>query len=92
MMLPPVSSDFFKDRQPPTTAKVFLSGHSQAVRIPKEFRFKSKEVEISRRGNEIVLTEKPESLARAFDLLAGMSPDYFKDGRQQPKLQRRPRL
>jgi antitoxin VapB len=37
-----------------TTAKVFRSGNSQAVRRPKEFRFKAKEVEVFRRGNEVV--------------------------------------
>ena len=39
------------------TAKVFRSGNSQAVRLPKQFRLKSKEVEIFRRGKEIVLQE-----------------------------------
>jgi antitoxin VapB len=39
------------------TARVFRSGNSQAVRLPKEFRFKGKEVEIFRRGDEIVLRE-----------------------------------
>ena len=39
------------------TARVFRSGNSQAVRLPKEFRLKSKEVEIFRRGDEIVLRE-----------------------------------
>ena len=37
------------------TARVFKSGNSQAVRLPKEFRVNSKELEISRRGDEIVL-------------------------------------
>ena len=54
------------------TARVFRSGNSQAVRLPKQFRLKSKEVEIFRRGNEIVLRERDETLARAFDLLAGL--------------------
>ena len=40
------------------TTTVFTSGNSQAVRLPKEFRFGSKTVEISRRGDEIVLREK----------------------------------
>ena len=40
------------------TAKVFKSGNSQAVRLPKAFRVQSKEVEISRRGDEIVLRER----------------------------------
>ena len=39
------------------TAKVFWSGRSQAVRIPKEFRFATDEVSIRREGNAIVLEE-----------------------------------
>jgi predicted nucleic acid-binding protein len=45
------------------TAKVFKSGNSQAVRLPKAFRVKSKEVEISRRGDEIVLRERTGTMA-----------------------------
>lgn len=58
------------------TAKVFRSGNSQAVRLPKQFRFKSEEVEIFRRGDELILREKPGNLVRAFDLLAGMPDDF----------------
>ena len=43
----------------PRTTTVFTSGNGQAVRLPKEFRLSSKTVEISRRGDEIVLREKP---------------------------------
>jgi antitoxin VapB len=52
------------------TARVFRSGNSQAVRLPKQFRFESQEVEIFRRGDEVVLREKPRGMARAFELLA----------------------
>ena len=58
------------------TAKVFRSGNSQAVRLPKQFRFKSKEVEIFRRADEIVLREKSGTMSRAFDLLAGLPDDF----------------
>jgi len=50
------------------TTRVFRSGNSQAVRIPREFRFRSKEVEIVRRGREVVLREKQRNLAAAFEL------------------------
>lgn len=50
---------------------VFKSGNSQAVRLPKEFRFKSKTVEIYRRGDEVVLREKPRTLG---DVLAQLPP------------------
>ena len=54
------------------TAKVFQSGNSQAVRLPKQFRLNSDEVEIYRRGEENVLREKPSTLTRAFDLLCDL--------------------
>lgn len=57
------------------TARVFRSGNSQAVRLPKEFRLKSKEVEIFRRGEEIVLRERRGVMARAFEILAGLPDD-----------------
>jgi virulence-associated protein VagC len=47
------------------TAKVFQSGNSQAVRLPKSFRLNGPEVEIFRRGDEIVLREKGRGLGRA---------------------------
>jgi antitoxin VapB len=71
------------------TTKVFLSGHSQAVRIPKAFRIKSKEVEILRQGKDLLLREKPKNLAEAIMALPPVSPDFFKDGREQPPMQRR---
>ena len=39
----------------PATAKVFMTGRSQAVRLPKEFRFDTDEVRIRREGNAVVL-------------------------------------
>jgi len=57
------------------TARVFKSGNSQALRLPKEFRLKSKEVEIFRRGEEIVVREKRGTLERAFELLTELPGD-----------------
>ena len=63
------------------TARVFRSGNSQAVRLPKEFRLKCTEVEIFRRGDEIVLREKAQGLARAFEILADLPVDFLPEGR-----------
>jgi len=71
------------------TAKVFKSGNSQAVRLPKQFRLKSNEVEISRRGDEIVLRERSGTMVRAFDLLAALPEDLTIEGRAKDKPQRR---
>jgi antitoxin VapB len=62
-------------------AAIFKSGNSQAVRLPKDFQFNVSEVEIFRRGDEIVLRRVPTSLATAFDLLAALPDDFMADGR-----------
>lgn len=71
------------------TARVFRSGNSQAVRLPKEFRLRSKEVEIFRRGDEIVLREKGKGLARAFEILANLPDDVLSEGRHDSPPQER---
>ena len=72
-------------------AKIFKSGNSQAVRLPKQFRFDVKEVEILRRGDEIVLRKPKRNLARAFDALAALPDDFMADGRQdEPPQEREP--
>lgn len=38
-----------------TTAKLFWSGSSQAVRLPKAFRFNSNEVKISKQGQKVII-------------------------------------
>jgi len=73
------------------TAKVFKSGNSQAVRLPKAFRLKGPEVEIYRRGDEIVLRDKQKKykgLAEVLDIIAAMPEDMFegiKDDRPPQK-------
>jgi len=71
------------------TAKIFRSGNSQAVRLPKDFQFDVSEVEIYRRGDEVVLRKKFQNLSRVFDLLTDMSADFMEDGRNQPPMQER---
>ena len=58
-------------------AKVFKSGNSQAVRLPKQFRLSADEAEIFRRGDEIVLRERPRDLGRAFELLCALPADVL---------------
>ncbi|MBS4051273.1 MAG: AbrB/MazE/SpoVT family DNA-binding domain-containing protein [Methylomonas sp.] len=64
------------------TARIFQSGNSQALRLPKEFRFNSDRVEIFRRGDEIVLRETPVSAIAIFDALAALPEDFMLDGRE----------
>jgi len=64
-------------------AKVFKSGNSQAVRLPKEFRFNVSEVEIFKRGDEVVLKCKSSNLSRAYELMSDLNNDndFFSNGR-----------
>ncbi len=71
------------------TARVFKSGNSQAVRLPKKFRVKASELEIFRRGDEIVLREKAGGMARVLDVLAEMPADVFPKKRKDSRPQRR---
>lgn len=70
-------------------AKIFKSGNSQAVRLPKDFQFDVSEVQIFRRGDEVVLKKRPQNLVRVFELLTGLSDDFMENGRQQPPVQER---
>ena len=58
---------------------VFQSGNSQAVRLPKEFRFKSKTVEIFRRGDEVVLRDKARNLGDLIKHLPLLGEDFPAD-------------
>lgn len=71
------------------TTKIFKSGNSQAVRIPKEFHLNGDEVEIFRRNNDIVIREKPNNLLRAFKLMTQLPDDFFAQGRKDEPPQER---
>lgn len=66
-----------------STAKVFKSGNSQAVRLPKEFQFDTREVEIFRRGDEVVLRSRVKTMADVASILSRLSPDFMEGGRDQ---------
>ena len=65
------------------TAKVFTSGRSQAVRIPKEYRFDESEVFINRVGDALVLTPVSKIQAVYQNGLEGFSSDFMADGRPE---------
>jgi antitoxin VapB len=74
------------------TAKLFWTGRSQAVRLPKEFRFPGKEVHIRRHGSAVIL-EPLENDWRWLDAIAGALDDDFVQGvNEQPDQQERPAL
>ena len=66
------------------TAKIFKHGRSQAVRLPKEFRFEGKEVRVSRQGEKVILEPMEQ---QPFDVKAWRrrlralgSADFLPDG------------
>ena len=65
------------------TAKLFKNGDSQAVRLPKEFRFEGTEVLIKRVGNAVVLLPRTRSWDTLVDSLAKFPSDYL-ETREQP--------
>lgn len=78
-------------------AKVFMSGRSQAVRLPKKYRFDCSEVEVSRQGDAVILRpRRTEAWAHVLAALEGLDDatfdDLFGEGRDQPPPQERPDL
>ena len=73
-------------------AKVFWSGRSQAVRLPKDFRFEGREVRIRRHGAAVILEPIAEDWAW-LDAIAGkLDKDFVEAVNEQPEEQHRPAL
>jgi antitoxin VapB len=70
------------------TAKLFTNGRSQAVRLPKEYRFEGTEVFIKKIGNTVVLIPTTESWRTLFDSLDSFSDDFMESREQPPEQQR----
>lgn len=66
------------------TAKLFQHGGSQAVRLPKEFRFEGSEVQIERRGREVVLSPKPKPSLKSLADVARFMQENFPAARDFP--------
>lgn len=70
------------------TAKIFQSGRSQAVRLPKEYRFEGNQVFVKRVGNAVVLLPYQNGWETLVDSLELFSDDFMSD-REQPAEQTR---
>lgn len=66
------------------TAKLFKSGRSQAVRLPKDFRFEGEEVFIKKVGDAVVLLPRDDSWRTLYESLDLFSEDFM-DDREQPR-------
>ncbi|HXY54997.1 MAG TPA: type II toxin-antitoxin system VapB family antitoxin [Nitrospirota bacterium] len=70
------------------TAKLFKNGQSQAVRLPKEFRFEDDHVFVKKSGNAVVLLPAKNSWDVLIHSLNKFSNDFMAE-REQPAIQKR---
>ena len=71
------------------TSKVFTSGNSQAVRLPKEYQVSDKELFIKKIGNTIILFPKDNPWELFEKSLNEFSDDFMSEARKQPNMQKR---
>jgi antitoxin VapB len=74
------------------TSKVFISGNSQAIRLPKEYQVDDKELFIQKIGSTIILFPKKRPWDTFEKSLTEFTDDFMSDGRNQPKIQERDSL
>lgn len=74
------------------TAKLFVNGNSQAVRLPKQYRFDGDEVVIKRLGNAVVLLPKADPWQILFDAVGDFTPELTIERRDEPCQEREPIL
>jgi antitoxin VapB len=74
------------------TAKVFWSGRSQAVRLPKAFRFDTPEVRIRQHGAAVVLEPLAQDWAWLDACKGALDPDFVQAVAEEPAAQERPAL
>jgi len=71
-----------------TTAKIFQHGGSQAVRLPKAFRFEGTEVVIEKRGDEVVLTPKRKPKLKTLNDVARYMREKYPQGADFPDIEK----
>ncbi len=74
------------------TAKIFWSGRSQAIRLPKSFRFDTDEVRIRRHGNAVILEPIAHDWAWLEQVAGALDNDFVLAVEEQPQFQERPEL
>lgn len=71
------------------TAKVFENGRSQAVRLPKEYRFNGEEVVVNKIGEIVILMPKESKWAGFLNSLDLFTEDFMSEGREEMTVQER---
>ena len=65
------------------TAKIFENGRSQAVRLPKQYRFSGSEVFIQKLGDVVMLIPKDRAWNTFLEGIDSFTDDFFESGREQ---------
>jgi antitoxin VapB len=75
----------------PRTAKLFLNGRSQAVRLPSDFRFEGSEVFIRQdpTTGDVILSRRPETWESFFELAKGVPEGFMSDRGDRPPQKRK---
>jgi antitoxin VapB len=71
------------------TAKIFWSGRSQAVRLPKDFRFQGKEVRIRRHGSAVILEPVPTDWSWLDSIVGKLDEDFVQAATEAPEQRQR---
>ena len=74
------------------TVKVFWSGRSQAIRLPRDFRFEASEVRIRRQGAAVILEPIAHDWAWLERLVGSIDEDFAEAANERPTEQNRPGL
>ena len=74
------------------TAKIFENGRSQAVRLPKEFRFNAEEVAVNKIGDIVLLIPKTNKWSSFLQALDIFSDDFMSEERCEGLIQERDEL
>jgi antitoxin VapB len=70
------------------TAKIFLTNRSQAVRLPKDFQFSTREVFIRKEGEEVILSPRPADWSDYLAHAPVASPGFMEDVEDLPVQER----
>ena len=69
------------------TAKLFMHGRSQAVRLPKEYRFAGREVRVTKVGDRVILEPLASAAAMPWEMIDRLGDSSFMpEGREQPRM------
>lgn len=70
------------------TAKIFMTNRSQAVRLPKDFQFDTREVYIRKAGNDVILSPMPTDWGTYFESRVVASPEFMQNVEDFPLQER----